>query len=332
MLFSVLIPVYNAEEYITETVQSVLKQSEQDFEIVLLDDGSKDNSREICRQLCNKDASKIRFYYQKNSGVLFARRKLAELSKGDYLLFVDSDDLLEKNALSVIRDTIKESNADLVIYDLMKLSDKGNERYTLDFENGSVFKNESKQQILRQSFLTKCIYSMCQKAIRRDCFDFEANYDDVKNMRIAEDIYQSMPIMDKAETIAYIKEPLYIYRKNHGGATSSVKLNDIKWDYKLYDRQNEYIKKWKISDEDIQTISENRMRRILGFLSVYAKQNNDSSYKQFKEYARSIKNNKYYMEAKEKASINNLQKIYKLDIVLLKMHCYHILFQLHKRV
>ena len=92
MLFSVLIPVYNAEEYITETVQSVLKQSEQDFEIVLLDDGSKDNSREICRQLCNKDASKIRFYYQKNSGVLFARRKLAELSKGDYLLFVDSDD------------------------------------------------------------------------------------------------------------------------------------------------------------------------------------------------------------------------------------------------
>ena len=312
MLFSVLIPVYNAEEYITETVQSVLKQSEQDFEIVLLDDGSKDNSREICRQLCNKDASKIRFYYQKNSGVLFARRKLAELSKGDYLLFVDSDDLLEKNALSVIRDTIKESNADLVIYDLMKLSDKGNERYTLGFENGSVFKNESKQQILRQSFLTKCIHSMCQKAIRRDCFDFEANYDDVKNMRIAEDIYQSMPIMDKAETIAYIKEPLYIYCKNHGGATSSVKLNDIKWDYKLYDRQNEYIKKCKISDEDIQTISENRMRRILGFLSVYAKQNNDSSYKQFKEYARSIKNNKYYMEAKEKASINNLQKIYKL--------------------
>ena len=120
MLFSVLIPVYNAEEYITETVQSVLKQSEQDFEIVLLDDGSKDNSREIFRQLRNKDASKIRFYYQKNSGVLFARRKLAELSKGDYLLFVDSDDLLEKNALSVIRDTIKESNADLVIYDLMK--------------------------------------------------------------------------------------------------------------------------------------------------------------------------------------------------------------------
>ena len=332
MLFSVLIPVYNAEEYITETVQSVLKQSEQDFEIVLLDDGSKDNSREICRQLCNKDASKIRFYYQKNSGVLFARRKLAELSKGDYLLFVDSDDLLEKNALSVIRHTIKESNADLVIYDLMKLSDKGNERYTLPFENNQIFHSHEKYSIYCELLKTKYLNGIYQKTFKQDCFDFEANYDDVKNMRIAEDIYQSMPIMDKAETIAYIKEPLYIYRKNPGGATSSVKLNDIKWDYKLYDRQNEYIKKWKISDEDIQTISENRMRRILGFLSVYAKQNNDSSYKQFKEYARSIKNNKYYMEAKEKASINNLQKIYKLDIVLLKMHCYHILFQLHKRV
>ena len=214
MLFSVLVPVHNAEKYIEETVCSVLNQTEQDFEIVLLDDESTDLSREICKRLTNEYSNKIRFYRQKNTGVLFARRRLAELSKGEYLLFVDSDDLLDKNALFMLKKTIQRTSCDLVIYDLMKRSDNGDERYTLPFENSTDFNKDNKIQILRLSFLTKYIYSMCQKAIKRSCFDFDADYFDVQGMRIAEDIYQSIQILDRAETIAYIKEPLFVPRKN----------------------------------------------------------------------------------------------------------------------
>lgn len=332
MLFSVLIPVYNAEDYIEETVQSVLNQTEQDFELVLLDDESTDHSSKICKGLSEKYTDKIRFYSQKNTGVLFARRKLAELAHGKYLLFVDADDLLKDNALAVIKESIQHTNADVVIYDLMKKSDQGDERYTLPFEESIIFKNKNRLQILRLAFLTKYIYSMCQKAIRRECFDFDADYDNVRNMRIAEDVFQSIPILDKAETIAYIKEPLYIYRKNSGGATSYVKLSDLQWDYKLYDRQDEYIEKWQIANEDRRVIAENRMRRILSFLSVYAKQKTNDAYKQFKSFVVGLKDNPYYIAAKEKVSVSHLQKIYKLDLLLLKLHSYRFLFQLHKRI
>ena len=331
-LFSVLIPIYNAEKYIEETIQSVLNQTEQNFELVLLDDESSDHSREICKRLSEEYPDKIRFYSQKNTGVLLARRKLAELSRGEYLLFVDADDLLKDNALAVIKDNIQRTNADVVIYDLMKKSDQGDERYTLPFEESKVFENENRRQILRLVFLTKYIYSMCQKSIRRECFDFDVNYDNVRNMRIAEDVYQSIPILDNSETIAYIKEPLYIYRKNSGGATASVKLSDLQWDYKLYDRQDKYAEKWQIAKEDKQVMSEKRVRRILGFLSVYAKQKTNDSYSQFKKFAINLMDNEYYIKAKEEASINHLQNVYKLDLLFLKFHCYYLLYLLHKSI
>ena len=331
MFFSVLIPVYNAEKYIEETVLSILNQTEQDFEIVLLDDGSTDNSRQICMKLAQEHPEKIRFDSQINTGVLLARRKLAELAKGQYLIYVDSDDLLVETALSAIKKEIKRTNADVVLYDLQKKAEAGDERYTMPIEGG-VFEGEKKQSVLRLLFLSKYSFSMCQKAIKRDCFDFDANYDEVRNMRIAEDVYQSFPLLDRAETIAYIKEPLYIYRKNSSGATAIIKLSDFHWNMVLYDRQNEYIEKWNIYADDIQTISENRLRRMLSFLTVYARQKGDQSYPEFNTFAKELKTNRHFCQAKEKADSKHLQKIYRIDLMLLKLGWYRVLYWLHRSV
>lgn len=331
VFFSILIPVYNAEKYIEETVKSILNQTEQDFEIFLLDDGSTDNSRQICMKLAQEHPEIIRFDSQINTGVLIARRNLAELAKGQYLIYVDSDDLLVETALSAIKNEINRTNADVVMYDLQKKAEAGDERYTLPIEGG-FFEGENKQSILRLLFLSKYSFSMCQKAIKRDCFDFDANYDNVRNMRIAEDVYQSFPILDRAEMIAYIKEPLYIYRKNSAGATATVKLSDFHWNMVLFDRQNEYIKKWNISTVDVQKISENRLRRMLGFLSVYARQKDNNPYSQFKDFAKDIKTNKHFYQAMEKADSKHLQKIYRIDLVLLKLCWYRVLYWLHRSV
>ena len=331
MFFSVLIPVYNAEKYIEETILSILNQTEQDFEIVLLDDGSTDNSRQICMKLAQEHLEKIRFDSQINTGVLLARRKLAELAKGQYLIYVDSDDLLVETALSAIKKEIKRTNADVVLYDLQKKAEAGDERYTLPIEGG-FFEGENKQSVLRLLLLSKYSFSMCQKAIKRDCFDFDANYDDVRNMRIAEDVYQSFPILDRAEKIAYIKEPLYIYRKNSSGATSTVKPSDFRWSMVLYDRQDEYIKKWNISTDDVRTISENRLRRMLSFLSVYARQKTNDPYSLFKSFAKDLKTNKHFCQAIKKANSKHLQKIYHFDLMMLKLNWYRALYWLHRSV
>ena len=331
MFFSILIPVYNAEKYIEETVQSILNQTEQDYEIVLLDDGSTDNSRQICLKLAQEHPERISFESQINTGVLIARRKLAKLAKGEFFWFVDADDLIVENALFIIRKTIIETNADLIALDVKKESSTEHEIFTLAQEK-QVFIGIEKKAIYRELLLSKCFSGIYQKVFSRGCFDFDSNYESVKFMRIAEDIYQSFPLLDRAETIAYIKKPLYIYRKNSTGATATVKLSDFRWSMVLYDRQNEYIEKWNISADDVRTISENRLRRMLSFLSVYARQKANDPYSQFKDFAKDLKTNKYFCQAMEKADSKHLQKIYRIDLVLLKLCWYRVLFWLHRSV
>lgn len=331
MLFSILIPVYNAEKNIEETVRSILTQTEQDFEIILLDDGSTDNSKAVCTQLSAQNPEKVRFNSQINTGVLIARRNLAKLSKGKYLLFVDSDDLLVKNALSDVRRSIEQTDTDVVFFDLQKLADNGDERYTLPLDEGLYF-NEIRVSFLKQLLLTKYSYGIYQKVFKRGCFDFNADYERFRGMRIAEDVFQSFPIIDKAQSIYYLKKPLYVYRKNSEGATATVKLSDFHWCEVLYERQDEYIAKWDISAEDVQTVAEGRVRRMLGFLSVYAKQSGNNIYRQFKEFAKALTINKLFCDAREKASYKKLQKIYRMDLALLKLHWYRALFVLHRSI
>lgn len=331
MLFSILIPVYNAEKNIEETVRSILTQTEQDFEIILLDDGSTDNSKAVCTQLSEQNPNKVRLCSQINTGVLIARRNLAKLSKGKYLLFVDSDDLLAKNALADIRRSIEQTDSDVVFFDLQKLADNGDERYTLPLDEGLYF-NEIRVSFLKQLLLTKYSYGICQKVFKRGCFDFNADYERFRGMRIAEDVFQSFPIMDKAQSIYYLKKPLYVYRKNSGGATATVKLSDFHWCEVLYERQDEYIAKWEISAEDVQTVAEGRVRRMLGFLSVYAKQNGKNTYRQFKEFAKALTSNKLFCDARSKSSSKKLQKIYRMDLALLKLHWYRALYILHRSI
>ena len=91
-MISVIIPVYNGEKYISECIESVLKQTFRDFEIIVINDGSTDNTAEICRKFKN-----IRYFYQENKGVSKAREKGLQVSKGEYITFIDSDDTIKSD-------------------------------------------------------------------------------------------------------------------------------------------------------------------------------------------------------------------------------------------
>ncbi len=111
-MISVIVPIYNAEKYLPETIESVLSQTYADFELILVDDGSKDNSLEIAQKYSTKDG-RIRAFSQKNSGVTKARAKGVSEAKGEWICFVDSDDLLLQDALKNLLD--HGDNADIVI-------------------------------------------------------------------------------------------------------------------------------------------------------------------------------------------------------------------------
>ena len=105
---SVIIPVYNAEKYIDDCIDSVLKQTFEDFELLLIDDGSKDSSLDICKDWANKD-KRIKIFNQTNSGASAARNKGLEEAMGDWVVFIDSDDKVKTGYLSTLLVAVLET-------------------------------------------------------------------------------------------------------------------------------------------------------------------------------------------------------------------------------
>ena len=98
---SVLMPVYNSEKFLEETVQAVINQSYTNWELILVDDGSTDNSKKLCDELRKKE-NRIKFIDKKNTGVSDTRNVALKNAKGQYVVFVDSDDLIHKDYLKLL--------------------------------------------------------------------------------------------------------------------------------------------------------------------------------------------------------------------------------------
>lgn len=112
---SVIIPVFNSEKYLKKAIESILFQKFNDFEIICVDDGSTDNSLKICYKEAEND-DRIKVIHQLNKGVSSARNTGIEATKGDYIIFLDSDDYYAENSLNVMYNDIEETNVDAIIY------------------------------------------------------------------------------------------------------------------------------------------------------------------------------------------------------------------------
>lgn len=142
-LISIIIPMYNAEKYITECIDSILEQKYKNFEIVIIDDGSSDNSIHICEKLREKD-ERIVIYKQINKGVSCARNKGLEMARGEYICFVDSDDVVSKEYLNTLFQMICYKDVDCAIVGSCSLIE--------EFEQGenTLTLFEGKEEILRE--------------------------------------------------------------------------------------------------------------------------------------------------------------------------------------
>lgn len=116
MRFSVVIPVYNVKDYLEKCVDSVLAQHTEDYEVILVDDGSTDGSGALCDTLAARAPAHIRVLHKPNGGLGDARNAGLEQAKGDYLVFIDSDDYIDENMLSELSEKIDETHADIISF------------------------------------------------------------------------------------------------------------------------------------------------------------------------------------------------------------------------
>ena len=118
IFFSIVIPAYNAEEYILECIDSLKNQTYKNFEVIVVDDGSKDNTSAVCNSLSEKYKDiRIKAVHQTNQRQIAARMNGIDHSEGKYIMFLDADDKLVENSLEVIHNAIVKYNTDIIIYD-----------------------------------------------------------------------------------------------------------------------------------------------------------------------------------------------------------------------
>ncbi len=249
MLFSVLIPVYNAEKYLRDCLDSVLNQTEKDFEIIIIDDGSNDHSAEICDQYQTDFVNLIRVRHTKNSGQISARNFLIELARGDYLVHLDADDYLRPDALARLKETIEEHNADLIIYGIHRIGVDGKETDQLLANGKTVYEGDGKSEIYKTMCRRDILNNYVTKIASRELVLACDKYEHLPQVMIGEDLLQSLPLVTKARKIVYLGEALYCYRKNSTSMTATSGPKRYKSEFVVYRELLRYSKLWGVADE-----------------------------------------------------------------------------------
>ena len=140
VMVSVIIPIYNVEKYLCQCVDSVLNQTYRELQIILVDDESPDGCGNICDEYKNKD-SRIEVIHKKNGGLGMARNDGLKLAKGEYVIFLDSDDWIDTNHIAKLIEAAKDNDADLVIHGYRKCTDEGNVIEQTPLIKTGVFEN-----------------------------------------------------------------------------------------------------------------------------------------------------------------------------------------------
>ena len=203
-MVSILVPVFNVESYLTECIESILSQDYKPLQVVLIDDGSIDKSWDICQSYLSKD-SRIEAYHQSNQGVAVTRNHLLEKAKGDYVLFVDADDWIEKETVCYLVDLLESTNADLAMCDKVINDAKPSRNPPVVFE---LDRERAVFDFLQHEYF---VGSLWNKLFRRCLLHDEQFHGGVS---YGEDALFCWGVLKKVDKIVVSNKQLYHYRMN----------------------------------------------------------------------------------------------------------------------
>lgn len=279
---SIVVPVYNAEEYLIDCLQSLSNQSMEDIEILAIDDGSTDSSLEILRQY-QKREPRLQVFSQTNQGVSAARNFGIQQSKGDYITFVDSDDWIEKE---MYQQMLSFEDAEVIMCDFILENKSSQELITADIRNGYYQKNEIVKELYPTLLATEDlgrlpIVSACICLFKRELLQTERVYFDV-GLKYAEDYLFMATVMLKTKSFYYLKG-LHYYHYRQYELSRSKKYQSEWWKYllNLHTKLKELV--FQNPDYDFKRQLQLQMLHSVLFLSnAICKDGNTSNYQKIK--------------------------------------------------
>ena len=214
-IISVIVPAYNAAKTIKSTILSILTQNYEDFELIIVNDGSTDNTLSICKSIID---NRVIVIDQENGGLSCARNTGIRASKGKYICFVDSDDTINSNYLNYLYSSIKDNNSDLAICG-MQLSSPNNIS-NLCFNQAKCYEQIWDNSEFLKHFQLGLLNSACNKLYKAEII--KSNNLSFPIQSITEDISFNIEYLKLSSSVSTIKEALYIYQLQNSQLTKKV--------------------------------------------------------------------------------------------------------------
>ena len=225
-MISVIIPVYNNAPYLEACLDSVLAQSLRDIEVILVDDGSDDGSGDLCDDYACRDA-RVTVIHQPNAGPSAARNAALDVAQGEFIAFIDSDDVVHHRYLETLLQVIRQSQADVVQAPYQIVPDSSRSRYDAQFLQQPLPGHFTQRELSSEDALLAMLYqqgtadsSPC-KLFRRELFEgmrFPVCF------RVYEDLYLMAQLYPRIHRFVWIDLPLYFYFKQPSGTLSSLSI------------------------------------------------------------------------------------------------------------
>lgn len=214
-IISVIVPIYNVEKYLIRCISSIMEQTYQELEIILVDDGSPDNCGQICDEYATKD-NRIKVIHKKNGGLSSARNAGLDIATGQYISFIDSDDYIEIDMYEKMFNYLNKHEADIVICEVNDVDEENNilDKKVIYTSKEPEVMNST--EVMRRYLMGEWTASW-DKLYKRDLFN-KIRFPEGK---INEDVAIMLHVFEQTETVVYIKDTLYNYRQRANSITTS---------------------------------------------------------------------------------------------------------------
>ncbi|MFR9431364.1 glycosyltransferase family 2 protein, partial [Streptococcus pneumoniae] len=215
-LISIVVPVYNVEKYLKKSIESVLNQTYQNIEILLVDDGSTDSSGKICESFSKVDP-RIRVFHKENGGLSDARNFGIEQMKGQYVAFIDSDDYISKDYVWKLYSSIKNNDSEVSICSFLLVDEKGEKIKDELLDSGKICLTG--QQILEKVLTADGYrYVVAWNKLYRSTLFEKLKF---KKGMLYEDEFLNYPLFWDCKRVSIVEEPLYLYVQRKGSIVQS---------------------------------------------------------------------------------------------------------------
>ena len=304
-LVSIIVPVYNVEQYLEKCVNSIINQSYKNLEIILVDDGATDNSGKICDELAKLD-NRIKVYHKKNGGLSDARNYGVERATGEYIGFVDSDDYIDPKMYEKLYEAIKKENVDVVECSF-KIIYPGRVDF---FSTEKYYEILGKQEYLEEYLKMRRIFGSVWTKLIKSTIAKKIVFPKDK---LYEDTYYAYDLINLANSFVLIDNPLYNYLMRENSITNS------KFNPRIFDLVEIVEKFHKMTYKNYPSLKEEAdCRKMYAYFSVLNSILLDENYKNNEYYSQIISYFKEnYVELLKNKYITRNRK---LSVVLIKIN------------